>query len=168
MITEPENDPKDGTSELMADIQSLFVLYNARQNGRRAGKRAMFVAPAGMRERVAALYGAGTSFREMKRLLPAEGCWKCANTGKPVTDHMIYLVFKEVRGPDYAKEGAARPSRVTSSNSWRRALYGRTRQKCLRSAPVPDLSPLLRTRGLDPAGYEGLRPVCSSNRPAEI
>ena len=96
VITEPENDPKDGTSELMADIQSLFVLYNARQNGRRAGKRTMFVAPPGMRERVASLYGAGMSFREMKRVLPREG-WRCANTNKVVTDHMIYLVFKEVR-----------------------------------------------------------------------
>jgi predicted site-specific integrase-resolvase len=96
IITEPENDPKDGTSELMADIQSLFVLYNARQNGKRAGKRAMFVAPEGLRERVAALYGAGMSFREMKKTLPQEG-WKCANTGKVVTDHMVYLVFKDVR-----------------------------------------------------------------------
>lgn len=104
VITEPENDPKDGTSELMADIQSLFVLYNARQNGRRAGKRAMFVAPAGMRERVASLYGAGMSFREMKKVLPGEG-WKCANTGKVVTDHMVYLVFKSVREGLREKKG---------------------------------------------------------------
>jgi predicted site-specific integrase-resolvase len=100
IITEPENDPKDGTSELMADISSLFVLYNARQNG----KRAMFVARAGMRERVASLYGAGMSFREMKRILPAEG-WQCANTGKRVTDHMVYLVFKDVREGLREKKG---------------------------------------------------------------
>lgn len=104
VITEPENDPKDGTSELMADIQSLFVLYNARQNGRRAGKRMMFIAPPGMRERVAALHGAGTSFREMKKILPGEG-WKCANRQVPVTDHMIYLVFKSVREGLREKKG---------------------------------------------------------------
>jgi predicted site-specific integrase-resolvase len=105
VITEPENDPKDGTSELMADIQSLFVLYNARQNGKRAGKRAMFIAPEGLRERVASLYGAGTSFREMKGILPKEG-WRCANTGKVVTDHMVYLVFKDVRAGLREKKGS--------------------------------------------------------------
>jgi hypothetical protein len=87
---------KTDSEELMEDIKSLFVLYNARQCGRRAGERARFVCPPGMRERVAVLYGAGMSFREMKKTLPAEG-WKCANTGKTVTEHMIYLVFKDVR-----------------------------------------------------------------------
>jgi predicted site-specific integrase-resolvase len=113
IITEPENDPKDGTSELMADISSLFVLYNARQNGKRAGKRAMFIAPEGLRERVANLYGAGMSFREMKKVLPREG-WKCANTGKVVTDHMVYLVFKGVRSQIRERKGseAVAPSHI--------------------------------------------------------
>jgi predicted site-specific integrase-resolvase len=96
---------KTDSEELMEDIKSLFVLYNARQCGRRAGERARFIAPPGMRERVAALYGAGMSFREMKKTLPAEG-WKCANTGKVVTDHMVYLVFKDVRAGLREKRGS--------------------------------------------------------------
>jgi len=100
---------KTDSEELMEDIKSLFTLYNARQCGKRAGERARFVCPPGLRERVAALYGAGTSFREMKRVLPAEG-WKCANTGKVVTEHMIYLVYKDVRASLREKKGSAEVS----------------------------------------------------------
>jgi len=92
----PESDPLDAEAELMADLTALTTLYVCRKQARRHARNVMFVCPERLKERVSGLYSQGLSYRQICPVVMKEG-FRCANTGKDITEWMVYRVFKEVR-----------------------------------------------------------------------
>ena len=92
---EKENDAKTVEEEVLHDALCAIYCVQARAHGKRAGLKITMVPPAGFKERVAQLRGAGLGREDIVDTIAAEG-WKCQNTGKPLKLRSVRLVLDEL------------------------------------------------------------------------
>jgi putative resolvase len=69
--------------DMVASVLAIMNIFVAKKNGSRGAARTKTFYPAGFRERVAALAGAGLSRRDVvQQIAKDQPAWKCENTGK--------------------------------------------------------------------------------------
>jgi putative resolvase len=92
---EQENQGKTLTDELIFDCMAMMSCVNAKIYGQRASLKVRWVAPKGLAERVATLYGQGLSRRAILTALRKEG-WKCANSGRLISQWGYRKVMRDI------------------------------------------------------------------------
>jgi predicted site-specific integrase-resolvase len=93
---EQENQGKTLTDELIFDCMAMMACVNAKIYGQRASLKVRWVAPQGLSERVATLYGQGLSRRAILAALRKEG-WKCANSGRLISEWGYRKVMRDIK-----------------------------------------------------------------------
>jgi len=90
-----ENDAKSQEEETLHDAMSMIYCMQARACGRRAAIKQTLVPPAGFKERVAQLAGAGLSPVEILKQIEREK-WACQSSGRPLGVRSVRLVLESL------------------------------------------------------------------------
>jgi hypothetical protein len=90
-----ENDAKNAEEEVLHDAMSMIYCMQARACGRRAALKQTLIPPAGFKERVCQLAGAGLSRVDIVKTIERES-WKCQSTGRLLGVRSVRLVLESL------------------------------------------------------------------------
>jgi predicted site-specific integrase-resolvase len=79
-------------AEMAKDVLAILAVYSNRAMGKRGGAKTKIVAPAGLKERICELRGAGWSRRAIVVEI-SKANYRCENTGKPIGEWFIRRVL---------------------------------------------------------------------------
>jgi predicted site-specific integrase-resolvase len=92
---EKENDAKTQEEEVLHDALCAIYCVQAKAHGRRASLKQTLIPPAGFKEHVARLAGAGLSRVDIVKQIERES-WVCQNTGKKLGVRSVRLVLESL------------------------------------------------------------------------
>ncbi len=84
-------------AELAKDVLAILSVYSNRAMGKRGGAKTKVIPPAGLKEKICQLRGAGHSRRAIVTAI-MDGQPMCQNTGKPIGEWFVRRVLDELAG----------------------------------------------------------------------